>query len=118
MWSCVVQGGVGQSDISSAWTTVWRLTTRAVSSSICCRAACHLMDTLLRAGIARYINADTFTKQFLSSLDVNAPAIVSEASISVVIRFLNRSALDNPSTFHHNAESVLRWLFKTWRSSE
>lgn len=72
----------------------------------------------MRTGIVRYINADTFVKQFLSSLDVNAPAILSEASISMVLRFLNRSILENPSTFHHNAESVLRWLFKTWRSSE
>ena len=72
----------------------------------------------MRVGIVRYTNADTFTKQFLSSLDVNAPAIISEASISVVLGFFNRSILDNPSTFHHNAESILRWLFKTWRSSE
>ena len=76
------------------------------------------MDTLIRLGIAGDIIADSFSKQFFSSLDINTIATVSETSISLVIRILNRNTVDSPSTFIHNAESVLRWLFKKWRSSK
>lgn len=72
----------------------------------------------MRLGLASHADADTSTKHFLSSFDANAPAIVSEASISVIIRFLHKNALNNPSTFYPSAESVLCWFFKKWRSSK
>ena len=76
------------------------------------------MDTLVRLRLVSDIIADTFSKQFFSSLDISTIAIVSEASISLVIRILRRNVVNIPSAFARNAESVLRWLFKKWRSSK
>ena len=89
-----------------------------MSSSICCRAACHLLDTLIRLKSPTDMVPLTFTKHFLSSLDVNAPATVSEASISLVVRVFHKNTTDNPSTFVHDAESILRWFYQKWRPSE
>ena len=101
--------------VSMPWKNIWLLTSRAIKSTVCCRTACYLMCTLVDLDIAVDDGADVTIKHYISQLDTNSPILVSDSSTALLATILLRNTLENPSSFRHDAEVILQWLFKTWK---
>jgi ataxia telangiectasia mutated family protein len=99
------------------WTTLFQLAARAVGTSSCSRAACHLMDILLKLKLVQYSSVLSTMESMLSSVELHGPAIFADSSASLWVTLLQLKAAENPSAASGMSERLLRWTFSRWTPS-
>jgi hypothetical protein len=78
------------------------------------RAACHLMDVLLRLDILPFAAISETAQSMLLSIELSGPASLTESSSSLLATLMRERIKENPTHFNSTAEKVLNWLLSKW----
>ena len=81
------------------------------------RAACHLMDVILRLNIVPFSAISETVQAMLLSIELNGPALLTETSSSFLTTIIRERIQENPTHFHSTAERILNWLLSKWTPS-
>jgi ataxia telangiectasia mutated family protein len=82
------------------------------------RAACHLMDVLIKLQIVPFSAASDTVQSMLLSIELNGPALLTESSSSLLTTLLRERVKENPTHFNITSERLLSWLFSKWTPSK
>ncbi|KAG9191370.1 serine-protein kinase ATM [Alternaria panax] len=96
------------------WISAWQSASRAVTSISISRAACHLMDVLLRLNIVPFSAVSETVQSLLLSIELSGPALLTESSSSLLTTILHERIKENPTHFSSTAERILNWLLTKW----
>ncbi|KAI4954006.1 hypothetical protein J4E91_001715 [Alternaria rosae] len=99
------------------WISAWQSASRAVTSVSISRAACHLMDVLLRLNIVPFSAVSETVQSLLLSIELSGPALLTESSSSLLTTILQERIKENPTHFSSTAERILNWLLTKWTPS-
>jgi serine-protein kinase ATM len=114
---CALHAKSHSPNLSPKWLQVWELTTRLVPSPDSSRAACHLLDTLLKHKHVLYPIVSQSLDNMLEMSELSGPAVLSDSSTSLWMTYLSMRLTENPTSSKGIAEKLLRWLFKKWTPS-
>ncbi|KAF2486338.1 TOR2 phosphatidylinositol 3 and 4-kinase [Neohortaea acidophila] len=106
------------SPLSSHWLSVWQIATRAMSNTLTCRAACHLIRLMLEAHLVPQPNVLELVQTMTTSLDLNGPSAISDSVAHLLLLSIAKSQQINPASSNATAESILGWLFRSFRPSK
>ncbi|KAF1989999.1 hypothetical protein K402DRAFT_460730 [Aulographum hederae CBS 113979] len=115
--SCAFQKTSRSAELLGSWMKVFQVASRNLPSTSSCRAACHLMDVLLRLKVVDFTLVHETLEVLFSSIDLNGPVIFCESSSSLWAKLIQLSAAFNPSTAHTTTERILHWLLSKWSPS-
>ncbi|KAL1605036.1 Serine/threonine-protein kinase tel1 [Paraconiothyrium brasiliense] len=96
------------------WSSVWQSASRAITSLSSCRAACHLMDVLLKLDVVSFSTATTSVQSMLFSVELSGPAVLTETSAAFMTTVVRERVKENPTSHGMTAERILNWLFGKW----
>ncbi|KAI8932149.1 hypothetical protein NX059_011032 [Plenodomus lindquistii] len=96
------------------WVSAWQSASRAVTSISNSRAACHLLDVLLRLQIIPFSAISETAQSMLLSIELNGPALLTEASSSFLHTLIRGRTTENPTNFNSTAERILNWTLSKW----
>jgi hypothetical protein len=82
------------------------------------RAACHLMDVLLRLNIVPFSAVSETVQSMLLSIELSGPASLTETSSSLLNTIIQERIKENPTHFNTTAERILNWLLSKWTPSK
>ncbi|KAF1947572.1 hypothetical protein EJ02DRAFT_429982 [Clathrospora elynae] len=99
------------------WISAWQSASRAVTSMSISRAACHLMDVLLRLNIVPFAAISETAQSMLLSIELSGPASLTETSSSLLTTILQERIKENPTHFNSTAERILNWICSKWTPS-
>ncbi|KAF1996760.1 hypothetical protein P154DRAFT_622966 [Amniculicola lignicola CBS 123094] len=104
-------------ELQPLWITAWQSASRAVTSVSSSRAACHLMDVLLRLKIVPFVMVSETVQSFLLSIELSGPGLLTETSASLLTTIIKDRVAENPTHYNQTAERVLNWLLTKWTPS-
>ncbi|KAF2425727.1 ataxia telangiectasia mutated [Tothia fuscella] len=100
--------------LQGPWISLFQLAARLVGTSSASRAACHLMDVLLRFKLVLHTSVASTVDNMVASMELHGPAIFSDSSSSLWITLLQSKAAENPSAALAIADRILKWTFSRW----
>ena len=99
------------------WISAWQSASRAVTSVSSSRAACHLMNVLLKLGIVPFSAISETVQTMLLCIELSGPALLTESSSSLLATIMQERIAENATHFNQTAERILSWLFSKWTPS-
>lgn len=99
------------------WSKAWHGSARIVTSYTYCTAACILMGKAIVSEAVAWGAIEAAAASVLSSLDLNGPAYLNDAScffLSVLLSLRTGGIANLTSDI---ANGLLRWLFARWKPS-
>ncbi|KAL8974650.1 MAG: hypothetical protein Q9197_001111 [Variospora fuerteventurae] len=99
------------------WIQIWRVTARHLTISTTCRAACHLMTSLLDLGLVRYMDIADIADGMVSSMDLSGPVDIVDSALALCSEIVLRKGSENALVAAETADRFLNWLFHVWRPS-
>ncbi|KAE8148149.1 Serine/threonine-protein kinase tel1 [Aspergillus avenaceus] len=96
------------------WQQAWELTCRASNSQLTSRAACILMDCILQYDLLEYSAVAEATNSMLSSIDLNGPSTLSDASLALWATMARLTAQMNPGALSDASKHICAWLREVW----
>ncbi|ORY15344.1 hypothetical protein BCR34DRAFT_559064 [Clohesyomyces aquaticus] len=112
------QRSAAHTSLRPLWVSAWQSASRMIASVSSSRAACHLLDVLLRLRIVPFSAISDVAQGILLSIELGGPALLSEASSSLLTTIIQERTVENPTLFNHTAERSLNWLFSKWTPSQ
>jgi ataxia telangiectasia mutated family protein len=100
------------------WMSAWQSASRAATSISNSRAACHLMDVLLKLEIVPFSAVSDIAQSMLLSIELSGPALLTETSSSLLTTIIRERVHENPTHFNATSERILSWLFSKWTPSK
>jgi len=100
------------------WISAWQSASRAATSMSNSRAACHLMDVLLKLRIVPFSAVSDTVQSTLLSIELSGPALLTETSSSLLATIMRERVHENPTHFNATSERILSWLLSKWTPSE
>jgi ataxia telangiectasia mutated family protein len=92
------------------WSTAIRLATSPLHS----RAACHLLHAILANRLLKYQDVAEDVKSMVTLVEISAPAVLCDASLSLMIHLLHIRNTEVPGGSFSVSQNVIRWLFAKW----
>ncbi|KAF2011391.1 hypothetical protein BU24DRAFT_495581 [Aaosphaeria arxii CBS 175.79] len=111
------QRSAKQSSLLPLWISVWQSASRVVTSVSSSRAACHLANVLLQLRIVPFSAVSETVQSMLLSIELSGPAVVSEASSSLMATIVREKVAENPTQYNQTADRVLNWILSKWTPS-
>ncbi|KAF2797348.1 hypothetical protein K505DRAFT_269659 [Melanomma pulvis-pyrius CBS 109.77] len=99
------------------WISAWQSASRVVTSVSSSRAACHLMNVLLKLKIVPFVAVSETVQTMLLSIELSGPALLTESSSSLLTTIIQERIVENPTHYNQTAERVLNWLISKWTPS-
>lgn len=96
------------------WSQTWALAARSVSSPHTSRAACFLIATILHRGLLDESSMFNTVNTMLSSVDMNGPPRLTDASALMWSCLLKKSAASQPLRSQHISTQICIWMRKVW----
>ncbi|KAF2190124.1 hypothetical protein K469DRAFT_624615 [Zopfia rhizophila CBS 207.26] len=96
------------------WVSAWQSASRVVTSVSSSRAACHLMDVLLRLKIVPFSAVSETMQTMLLTVELSGPALLTDTSSSLLVTAIRERTAENPTHFNQTADRVLYWLLSKW----
>lgn len=108
------------SKISSSfnWKQLWHTCARLVTVSAACRAACHLLHTMLARGLVYYQAIAEHVSAMVTSVDMSSPAVICESSLALMTHLLNVRNMEVPGGSLAACQNIVRWVFTKWNPCE
>jgi ataxia telangiectasia mutated family protein len=72
------------------------------------------MEVLLKLNIVPFSAVSEIVQSILSSIELNGPALLSEASSSLLTTLIQQRVVENPTHYNYTADRVLNWLLNRW----
>lgn len=116
--SCTFQLNASSSKLVPIWLQVWQLASGAVTSLHTSRAACFLLDRLLRLELVEFSTVSQSTGTMLQLSEIAGPAVLAESSIRFWQTVVRKKLTENPSAITGLSEKLLQWLFSKWSPSK
>jgi ataxia telangiectasia mutated family protein len=113
-----LQRNAAHATLRSYWMSAWQSASRAATSISVSRAACHLMDVLLRLQIVPFSSISDIAQSMLLSIELSGPALLTESSSSLMATIMRERIQENPTHFNVTSERILSWLFSKWTPSK
>ncbi|KAL6709090.1 Serine/threonine-protein kinase tel1 [Coniothyrium glycines] len=123
VWALIALAGAAlqkaarHATLRSCWISAWQSASRAMTSVSTSRAACHLMDILLRLGIVPFPTVSETVQSLLLSIELSGPASLTESSSSLLTTIIRERTKENPTHFNATAERILNWFLSKWTPS-
>ncbi|KAK0711501.1 hypothetical protein B0H67DRAFT_491184 [Lasiosphaeris hirsuta] len=103
---------------SAAWKQIWQLGVRSLSLPLTCRAACVLLNFMLKANIlVKHELADDLNL-IITTADVSGPAVLVDASLVLMLSLLRLRNIVLPNASQATANHIIRWVFVKWSPAE
>lgn len=118
LYSAALQRTATHATLRPYWISAWQSASRAATSMSNSRAACHLMDVLLRLQIVPFAAVSDIVQSMLLSIELSGPASLTETSSSLLTTIMRERVHENPTHFNATSERVLSWLFSKWTPSK
>ncbi|KAH8722404.1 hypothetical protein GQ44DRAFT_711767 [Phaeosphaeriaceae sp. PMI808] len=99
------------------WISAWQSASRAATSFSISRAACHLMDVLLKLNIVPFSDVSGLVQSMLLSIELSGPASLTETSSSLLATIIQARNQENPTHLNFTSERILSWLLSKWTPS-
>lgn len=116
--NCALHKEASAPVLKESWMTVWQAASRCISAIPTSRAACHVLNVLLKTGVIEYSSISRSVEAMFSATEVNGPATLCEASLSLWVDLMNRRLAENPSSGSVTINRILQWLFGKWTPSQ
>ncbi|KAK3071821.1 Serine/threonine-protein kinase tel1 [Teratosphaeriaceae sp. CCFEE 6253] len=107
--SCASQKTSADDALTLRWTSVWQLASRLMSNTLTCRAACHLLDIMLRLQLVPQANVAELSNELATALELSGPAVLADSSAHLLRTMLKVTQQNNPGKVSTLAEGVLAW---------
>ncbi|OJJ51010.1 hypothetical protein ASPZODRAFT_162899 [Penicilliopsis zonata CBS 506.65] len=100
--------------LRESWQKAWELASRASTSQVSCRAACHLMCVILEHDLLEHSVIAETTRSMLLSANLNGPSIISDSSLNLwaKIAHLNTQIIPGPTL--NVSKHICGWLREFW----
>ncbi|PNY24030.1 Serine/threonine-protein kinase tel-1 [Tolypocladium capitatum] len=105
----------GQLDI---WRQLWHIAARSLSLPATSRASCLLLHVILEAGILPHHTLSEDINNFVTTADVNGPAILCDTSLSLMSHLFHERNARLPSASQATNSHIIRWVFLKWNPDE
>jgi hypothetical protein len=100
------------------WANIWNIAARNVTNPSTCRAACHVLNVLLKLRLVKYSSVTETFDSMLVSANLNGPTLLAESPVSLFITVIHETARENPSKISQLSERITDWLFSKWTPSK
>ncbi|KAI4115018.1 MAG: hypothetical protein LQ345_004305 [Seirophora villosa] len=97
------------------WIQIWRVAARHLTITTTCRAACHLMTSLLDLRLVRYMDIADIAEGMVSSMDLSGPVDIVDSALALCSAIVLRKGQENALVAAETADRFLNWLFHVWR---
>ncbi|GIC89214.1 DNA-binding protein kinase TEL1 [Aspergillus udagawae] len=104
----------GSPSLKKYWQQVWDLTSRASLSQHTSRAACHLMNSILKFDLLDYSVVAGTTSSMLTTMNLNAPSSISDSSLELWAIITRLGAQTNPGSVSNASKEICSWLREAW----
>ncbi|KAK5735631.1 Serine/threonine-protein kinase tel1 [Elasticomyces elasticus] len=108
--SCASQSTSTAEPVASRWVSVWYVACRLLSNISTCRAACHLIDIILRLDLVAQPIVTEFLQSIATSMQSSGPAIIADSSTHLLNTIQKISQRLSPGKTVALAESTISWL--------
>lgn len=72
------------------------------------------MHVLFNLKIVQFSAVSETVQSMLLSIELSGPALLSDASSSLMSTLVQERAKENPAHYHQSAERALNWLLSKW----
>lgn len=93
---------------------MWDLASRASTSQMTSRAACNLIDNILRFDLLEYSVMAEKTRSILSSVNISGPSTITDSSLAVWATITRMNAQVNPGSALSTSKQICAWLQQVW----
>ncbi|KAL4904800.1 hypothetical protein BDW74DRAFT_178375 [Aspergillus multicolor] len=112
--SIAASPGANATSLEKYWQQVWELTSRASTSQLTSRAACHLQNSILHYGLLDYSAVADTINSMLSFVNLNGPSVLSDSSLDLWASFIRMIAQINPGSVSNASTQICAWLRDAW----
>ncbi|KAF2871547.1 hypothetical protein BDV95DRAFT_606981 [Massariosphaeria phaeospora] len=106
-----------QATLLPMWISVWQSASRVITSNSSSRAACHLMNVLIKLNVVPFSAVSEIVQTILLSIELSGPALLTDASSSLLTTIIQRRTAENPTHYNQSAERLVNWLLSKWTPS-
>lgn len=96
------------------WQQIWDLASRASVSHVTSRAACILMETLLRFELLDYSEVTETIRSMLSAVDLNGPSVLCDSSLMLWARIMKMRIHTAAGLGLDASKQICNWLRGLW----
>ncbi|KAL1966845.1 hypothetical protein VTN77DRAFT_3810 [Rasamsonia byssochlamydoides] len=96
------------------WQQIWDLASRASVSQVTSRAACILMETLLRFELLDYSEVTETIRSMLSAVDLNGPSVLCDSSLMLWARIIKMRLHTASGLGLDASKQICNWLRGVW----
>ncbi|RAQ73692.1 Serine/threonine-protein kinase tel1 [Aspergillus flavus] len=100
--------------LRAIWQQAWELTCRASTSQATSRASCILMNSILEYNLLEYSIVAEATSSMLTSVNLNGPSTMSDASLTLWATTTRMTARVNPGSLPNASKQICAWLREVW----
>ncbi|KAL2164152.1 hypothetical protein VTH06DRAFT_3366 [Thermothelomyces fergusii] len=104
--------------LGSSWRQLWHLGVRALSLPPVSRAACVLLNSILKARLVpRHELADD-VNQIVTTADISGPSVLVDSSLNLMLTLLRLRNNMFPNASQATSSHIIRWVFVRWSPAE
>ncbi|KAK1751562.1 hypothetical protein QBC47DRAFT_390396 [Echria macrotheca] len=106
------------SSLRDYWGNTWQKTVRSVSSPSLTRAACVLLDSILKADLVEKHEISEDLALMVVKADISGPAIVVDSSLVLMTSLLRLRNILLPNANVSTANHIARWVSVKWNPAD
>ncbi|KAL2429595.1 Serine/threonine-protein kinase tel1 [Exophiala dermatitidis] len=103
-----------QSIAPEIWTQLWDAARRALGVPTTVRAACHIMEVVVRARVLRPAINGTLIEKALFGAGSSGPSTLTDTALIMFITILQGGILNNQRHFEAFCVKIISWLTARW----
>ncbi|KAK3692273.1 hypothetical protein B0T22DRAFT_9106 [Podospora appendiculata] len=104
--------------LCGVWKQVWQLGVRSLSLPPTSRAACVLLNSILRAKLISNNDLADEVNQIIMTADISGPAILVDSSLRLMLSLLRLRNMMFPNASQATSNHIIRWVFVKWSPAE
>lgn len=114
-YSCAIQPHAKDEAVEPKWKQVWQLAVRSVSMTTTCRAACLLLNSMLKGQLLPHHAVADDINNMVTMADICGPVALLDCSLVFMNSLANVRNELAPSAVQITSSSIIRWVFSTWK---
>lgn len=96
------------------WRQIWDLAFRASAFQVNTRAACALMEIILRLELVESTDLTDNIRSMLSSMDLNGPSALCDTSLRLLTTLFDKRLHTAAGLGVDSVKSICNWLRSSW----
>lgn len=96
------------------WIQIWDLSSRALTTQVTSRAACYLMNLILRFDLLEHSVTGDVIRSMLSSVDLNGPSVLCDSSLMLWTTIMKMNTHISHVPGLNPSIQICNWLRGVW----